>query len=104
MAERPTLPELYCFHSGDECVNIIEKISTNYFKLGIFLLKDDDGDEMDAVIEKCGSDATKINLEVLKRWLKGKGKEPVSWATLASELKQCGLTVLAKTIRTGKSK
>ena len=104
MAERPKLPELYCFRSGDECVDIIEKISTNYSQFGIFLLEDNDGDKMAAIIEQYGEDATKINRQVLSRWIKGEGKQPVSWATLASELERCGLTVLAKTIRTSKSK
>ena len=104
MAERPTLPELHDFPSCDKRVDIIEKISTKYELFGTYLLEDNDGDKMDALIEQCHEDATKINRQVLKKWLKGEGKQPVSWATLASELERCGLTVLAKTIRTSKSK
>ena len=79
-------------------------IGTKYYKFGVSLLQDDTGAKMDAIIELCREDATKINRQVLSRWLRGEGKQPVTWATLATELELCGLTELAKDIRTEKSK
>ena len=45
-----------------------------------------------------------INQKVLSRWIRREGKQPVSWATLATELHKCGLAELAKSIRAVKSK
>ena len=104
LAERPTFLQLIRFSIGDKNVNIIEMIGTNYFNFGISLLQDDTGAKMDAIVEHCREDATKINRQVLRKWLEGGGKQPVSWATLATELELCGLTELAKDIRTVKSK
>ena len=104
MAERPTLPELLYFPSSDKYVDIVENISTKYYKFGISLLEDECGNKMAAILEKCREDPTTINREVLRKWINGESKKPVSWATLVSELERCGLTVLAKTIRTSKSK
>ena len=104
LSERPTLPQLTHFSIGDNRVSIIEMIGTNYYEFGISLLQDDTGAKMDAIIEYCREDATKINHQVLCKWLEGGGKQPVSWATLATELELCGLTELAKDIRTVKSK
>ena len=59
---------------------------------------------MNALIEHCREDATKINRQILCKWLEGGGKQPVSWATLSTELELCGLTELAKDIHTVKSK
>ena len=99
MAERPTLPQLLCFSVGGKKVNIIAMIGTNYYEFGINLLQDDTGAIMNAIVEQC---PTKINRQVLCKWLEG-GKQPVSWATLAAELYECGLIELAKDIRSVKS-
>ena len=104
LAERPTLLQLIRFSIGDKNVNIIEMIGPHYFNFGISLLQDDTGAVMNAIVEHCREDATKINRQVLCKWLEGGGKQPVSWATLATELELCGLTELARDIRTVKSK
>ena len=88
-----------CFSIGGRQVNIIERISTKYYEFGTFILEDDNGDKMDAIVEHCREDPNKINRQVLKRWLNGEGKKPVSWPTLATELEHAGLGELAKEIR-----
>ena len=104
MNERPTLPKLLNFPVGDKTVNIIEKIGKKYDEFGIYLLEDDDGSKMEAIVEHCREDPSKINRQILSKWIRGGGKQPVTWATLATEIDRCGLTELAKTIRKGKSK
>ena len=104
MAERPTLPQLLHFLIRGKPVNVIRMIGTYYYEFGVSLLQDDTGAEMDAIVEQCREDTTKINRQVLSRWLRGEGKQPVTWATLATELEFCGLTELAKDIRTVKLK
>ena len=97
--ERPTLRQLMCFSSGGRRVNIIERISTKYYDFGIFILEDDYGERIDAIVKDCRGISNEISLEVLKKWLKGEGKKPVSWATLATELENAGLSELAREIR-----
>ena len=104
MAERPTLPQLMRCSIRGKPVNVIRMIGTYYYEFGLNLLQDDTGTKMGAIVKQYQKDATDINLEVLSRWLRGEGKQPVTWATLATELELCGLTELAKEIRTVKSK
>ena len=104
MAESPTLPQLSRFSIRNKNVNIIEEIGMKYYDFGINLLQDDTGAKMDAVEDECQRNADRINRKVLSRWLRGEGKQPVSWATLATELHECGLTELAKGIRSERSK
>ena len=98
MDECPTLPELMCF--GRKEINIIEEIGTKYYDFGINLLQDDTGAKMDAIVDECRDNAIKINRKVLSKWIRGEGKQPVSWITLATVLDKCRLKKLAKTIRT----
>ena len=83
--------------TGEE-VDIISKIGTHYNKLGIHLLNDVDGAKTDAIEEKFSKDAYKINLEILKRWLKGGGKSPVTWVELTNVLRRIGLSELGSDI------
>ena len=98
-AECPTLPQLMCFSIAGSPVDIIETISTKYRKFGTFLLQDDNGGKMKEIIKECREDTYDINQEVLRRWLNGEGKKPVSWATLATELERTGLSELAREIQ-----
>ena len=98
MMARPTFQELYAFPSDRTTVNVIEGIGTKYYQIGCFLLEDNDGDKMEVIIHQCHFDVSNINRQILRRWLKGEGKQPVNWSTLVNVLETCGLTELAKTI------
>jgi hypothetical protein len=102
--ERPTFPQLLHLSVGEEKVNIIEQIGTRYYDFGIQILQDDTGAIMDTIVEECRGDVSAINRKILSRWIRGEGKQPVSWAALATELFECGLKELACTIRSVKSK
>ena len=39
-----------------------------------------------------------INLEILQEWINGRGRQPVSWATLTEVLRDVGLSELASDI------
>ena len=104
MNECPTLPELLHFPVGEERINIIEQIGTKYYEFGIHLLQDNTGSKMDTIMADCHGVSLNINRQILCKWIRGGGKQPVTWATLATEIDKCGLTELAKTIRKGKSK
>jgi hypothetical protein len=82
-------------------VNLADKIGASYFKFGVLLLEDD-GDQVAAIEKEMGKKASDINLEILRLWLKGQGRQPVTWATLVTVLQDIGLEKLAKDIETVK--
>ena len=47
---------------------------------------------------KHSNDAERINIEVLKQWLTGRGKQPVTWAILVEVLRDIKLSTLADDI------
>ena len=96
--ERPNLLNLLHFRSEKGIINIPKEISTKYLKFGIFLLNDATGAEVSTIISKHSDDAERINLEILKLWIEGKGK-PLSWDTLIDVLKETGLVALASDIK-----
>ena len=79
-------------------MNLLEKIGVDYNALGVLLLKDDNGDRITAITKELRGNAADINLEILRLWLKGKGRQPVTWATLVAVLQDIGLKELAKDI------
>ena len=66
-----------------------------YEKLGTLLLNDYDGTVMPTIVFECQQKTDKITLEIMRRWLAGKGKQPVTWWTLTKSLKTSGLLELA---------
>ena len=79
-------------------MNLAEKIGVSYYEFGILLLEDDDGDQIAAVEKEQGKSASDINCEVFRLWLKGKVRQPVTWATLVAVLQDIGLAKLARDI------
>ena len=101
MDEHPKLHELRCF--GNNHTDIIAKIGQSYQKFGVLILEDA-GEKMEPLESECQGNAEQINAKVLTRWVKGDGKKPTSWATLATVLDECKLTKLADEIRSVKGK
>lgn len=96
----PTLPLLLNFPTGtgDKKINICRDIGTEYKPFGTLLLSDDDGSITYALENKYQRDAPSINYEILRLWLQGTGKKPITWAKLVKVLKQVELNVLANKI------
>ena len=90
-----TLPQLICFKTRSGSISVLDHIGTNYWKLGILLLDDATGADTQAIIEHHHEDAIKINLQIFRKWIEGKGKLPVEWSTLVEVLKDIGLSELA---------
>ena len=82
---------------SDGKVNLAEKIS-NYWDFGVLLLKDDTGDRVTAIEKKQGKCTLDINRQILRLWVQGKGRQPVTWTTLVTVLQDIGLVTLAKEI------
>ena len=85
---------------GGAKINIPQKIDTKYSQFGVQLLNDETGEEIDAVVAKYREDAEQINFDILKLWVRGKGK-PLSWSVLINVLKDVGLGTLASDIKDG---
>ena len=96
--DRPTLPQLIDFKTSSGNMNVTERIGISYGKLGPLLLRDDDGAVTQSIRDQYHHDASKINQEILQRWIQGKGRQPVQWSTLIDVLKKIELSVLAKKI------
>ena len=103
MKGKPTLPELLRLSVGDRKINVIEEIGAEYYELGILLLQDKTGAKIEEIMDgnRRGRDITR---NILSRWIKGEGKQPVTWATLVTELSECGLTELADNIHSARNK
>ena len=88
---------------GEDHVDIIEEIGDRYHKFGTFLLEDKRGSKMSALEKEKHENAEDINTAVLTRWIRGEGRKPISWATLASVLDECQLSTFADIIRSVKA-
>ena len=95
----PTLPNLLKFTRADKKnISIPVEIGNKYIQFGTLILEDESGTSIYSMEHK-HRDAERINMEILCEWLKGKGKQPVTWATLIEVLHDIELTTLADTVR-----
>ena len=58
----------------------------HYTEFGIALLDDSNAVRVRAMEWKHMRDAKQINMEILQEWVKGSGKQPVTWDTLIDAL------------------
>ena len=84
--DRPTQSKCIKFQGRVGKINIPQEIGVNYHQFGILLLEDDNAVRIRSIAYKHKNDAEQINMEVLEDWIKGRGKQPVTWKTLASYL------------------
>ena len=96
--DRPTLPTLRDFPGKDRHIDIAAQIGTDYSKLGTLLLDDNSGKKVDNIVKSKLGDSVDIAVAILKVWVKGKGRTPVTWQTLVTCLRKTGLNVLADDI------
>ena len=95
------MPELLSFKCADNTkVRIVKEIGTEYEDFGILLLQDETGQSVKNIVHMCLNDPERINKEIFRQWLAGKGKQPVTWATLVEVLHDIGLSTLADCIST----
>ena len=76
-------------------IDIPEEIGADYEKFGTFLLEDESGNKVKNIKVSERDDPLVITVEILRQWLQGKGKKPVTWQTLVTCLQDTGLHVLA---------
>jgi len=78
------------------------EVATKYVQFGTFLLDDRNGSRVKIMARKHHYDTEQINIEILQEWLTGRGKRPVTWATLVEVLHDIELSTLAGDISTSK--
>ena len=86
------------FRGRERRINIPQEISTKYYQFGILLLEDTKGTRIRNMEHKHLRDAEQINTEILQEWINGRGRQPVSWATLTEVLRDVELSELASDI------
>ena len=91
----PTMRELLKFAGR---YNIPEEIGIKYYEFGIHLLQDDRATIIPAIALEYHYQAQSINREILRRWIQGEGKQPVTWKTLVDTLKDTDMKTLAEYI------
>ena len=84
--DRPTLPQLLSFPCAKRKVNIPLEIGTKYVRFGTLTLEDANGTRVSNLQHQYQRDPEQINTEIFREWLSGKGKQPVTWATLIEVL------------------
>ena len=79
-------------------LKLAEKIGVRYTEFGVVLLDDIDGSKITAIEREFGRNSSDINCHIFQLWLQGKGKQPVTWATLIAVLRDIEMNQLAKSI------
>ena len=96
--DKPSLLTLTKFPGKTNKFNVMERIGSNYDTLGMFLLQDDDGAKVSALKHELQRNTFQICKNILELWLQGRGKRPVTYATLVDCLRDVKLNTLADDI------
>ena len=80
-------------------VNIVESMATMYEEFGHHLLNDDSGNEVENIYTNNKGNVQTTTSAILSQWLKGSGKQPVTWETLIKVIETMRQLELARQIR-----
>ena len=86
--DKATMPELISFQGTTECINVAQEIGIQWWIVGTTLLDDTKGTIMPAIAHQFGNNALLINMEVLSRWIQGKGIPDCTWRALLKALRE----------------
>ena len=85
--DRPTMPQLLSFKGKAKRINMAREIGIEWRVVGTVLLDDENGATMPAIAQQFGNNVQDINMEVLSRWLQGKGIDR-TWRALLDALRE----------------
>ena len=95
--DTPTFHQLLSMKGVDgKPLNVIRRITVNYYTFGVILLQDDNGEKVD-VIERDHKEAEAITREILKKWLRDGGPR-CTYPHLMDCLRKSELGALADSI------
>ena len=83
----PILPELTDFPGKTRHFNIAAEIGMQYYMVGITLLNDERGAIVPAIVSEHRGNAEQINMDILSRWVQGKGIYDRTWRGLLGVLR-----------------
>ena len=86
------------FQGKQRTINIPQEIGSNYYYFGLHLLDDPNGTRVRTLEFEYRPSTERINTEILREWVTGKGKKPVTWETLTEVLRDIELGALASEI------
>ena len=95
--QKPTMPELTGLKGKSERINIAKEIGVQWWVVGTALLDDKNGTVTPAIAQQYGNNAELINMEILTRWINGKGMADCTWHGLIGVLKE-HCTALAESV------
>lgn len=79
-----------------EFKDILTEIQNDHKRFGTLLLKDDSGNVIKGIEKACrNGPQVDITVEILRQWLQGRGRLPVTWQTLVDCLRDAKLNVVA---------
>ena len=97
--DRPDLVKLFNFPvTPQSSMNVIERISAHYVQLGTILLQDGTGEIVQAIALSHNDRASACMYAVLRKWLNGSGRTPVTWSGFVTSLKDAELFSVASAI------
>ena len=79
-------------------MDIVAQIAPDYEAFGTFLLDDEIGHKVRNIEITEHGDSLRITVEILRQWLQGKGRIPVTWQTLIACLRDSHLNVIANAV------
>ena len=81
------MPELTNFPGKIRHFNIATEIGMQYYIVGTGLLNDERGDIVSAIMSEHRGNAEQINMDILRRWVQGKGIADRTWRGLLGVLR-----------------
>ena len=81
------MPELTDFPGKTQHFNVAERIGRKYLSVGTGLLNDERGEVVPAIVSEHGGNAEHINMDILSRWVQGKGIADHTWRGLFGMLR-----------------
>ena len=98
-SDEPTMQQLLSFQTkSNNVIRIMQRIASEYRSLCVKLLEDNDGGITKAIMAENHHQTDDIVHTILSRWLQGKGRKPVTWATFIAVLYEIELSRLAQEI------
>ena len=85
-------------------IDIAEEIGPDYQHFGTLLLEDNNGNKIKIIEKSEHGDVVGIVAEILRQWLQGKGRRPVTWQTLTQCIRDTNLNVLSDRMESSLSK
>ena len=92
------MPELLALQGKDKTIDIVKEIGVQWCVVGIHLLNDESGATIEAIDEQFRGNVQAINLEILKRWLRGEGLRDCTWRVLLGVLRKAHCVELAESV------